>query len=378
VTIIDRYLLRQFIKAFVVCYVSLTGLYIVFDAFTNLEGFLRCSDEAGGLLNLLVSFYSFKALLFLERTAGLLTLVAAMFTVSWIQRHNEMTALMAAGISRVRVIKPVVLAAVAVALFSAANRELLMPRFRDELARSSKDLLGDVGRNLEPMYDNETNVLIRGKATYRADQRIEQPNFLLPREMQDYGSQLSAANAYYHRPNRQRPGGYLLDEVEEPDGLAELPSLRLGEQVVVLTPRDAPDWLKPNQCFVVSNVSFDQLTGGKAFRQFASTVQLIEGLRNPSLDFGADIRVAIHTRIVQPLMDITLLFLGLPLVVSRENRNVFLAIALCMGVTTFYLLLIIGCQHLGAIYLIDPALAVWLPLMISIPAAVGLAESMWQ
>ena len=34
--IIDRYLLRQFVKTFVICYVSLTGLYIVFDAFTML------------------------------------------------------------------------------------------------------------------------------------------------------------------------------------------------------------------------------------------------------------------------------------------------------------------------------------------------------
>ena len=41
-TIIDRYLLRQFLQTFLICYLSLTGLYIVFDAFTNLEDFLRC------------------------------------------------------------------------------------------------------------------------------------------------------------------------------------------------------------------------------------------------------------------------------------------------------------------------------------------------
>ena len=32
-------------------------------------------------------------------------MIAAMFTVTWIQRHNELTAPMAAGISRVWVIK---------------------------------------------------------------------------------------------------------------------------------------------------------------------------------------------------------------------------------------------------------------------------------
>ena len=45
--IIDRYLLRQFLGTFVVCYCSLTGLYIVFDAFTNLDGFLLRGREDG-------------------------------------------------------------------------------------------------------------------------------------------------------------------------------------------------------------------------------------------------------------------------------------------------------------------------------------------
>ena len=54
-------------------------------------------------------------------------------------------------------------------------------------------------------------------------------------------------------------------------------------------------------------------------------------MRNPSLDYGADVRVAIHGRIVKPLLDMTLLFLGLPLVVTRESRNVFIAMGLCMA-----------------------------------------------
>jgi lipopolysaccharide export system permease protein len=81
---------------------------------------------------------------------------------------------------------------------------------------------------------------------------------------------------------------------------------------------------------------------------------------------------------VQPLLDVTLLFLGLPLVVMRENRKVFLAIGLCMIVTVFFTLAVFGLRHLGDIYLIDPALAAWAPLMIFVPPAVWMAESLWQ
>ncbi len=375
--IIDRYLLRQFIKAFLICFVSLTGLYIVFDAFTNLEEFLRCSEDGGGLLALMGSFYTYQSIVFFDRTAGLLTLVAAMFTVSWIQRHNEMTALMSAGISRIRIVLPVIAVAIVIALLSTVNRELVIPRFRNELTRRPQDLIGDVGQDLRPQYDNRTDVLIRGKQTFGDQKRIERPNFLLPPELSRYGKQLVAENAFYRPPEGARPGGYLLDGVEKPEDLDTRPSLCLGNEPVVITPHDAADWLKPDQCFVVSDVNFEQLTGGRAFRQFSSTAQLISGLRNPSLDFGADVRVAIHSRIVQPFMDITLLLLGLPLVVSRENRNVFIAIAMCMGVTTLFMLVSIGFQHLGSIYLVDPALAAWAPLIVFVPPAAWLAESMW-
>ena len=48
--IIDRYLLRQFVQTFLICFLSLTGLYIVFDVFSNLDRFLRCGRKAGGVL----------------------------------------------------------------------------------------------------------------------------------------------------------------------------------------------------------------------------------------------------------------------------------------------------------------------------------------
>lgn len=376
--IIDRYLLRQFIQTFLICYLSLTGLYVVFDAFTNLESFMECADRAGGLARLMGRYYTFRAIFFFDRMAGILTLVSAMFTVTWIRRHNELTALMAAGISRVRVILPVICASMLIALFAAANRELVIPTFREELARTPNDLLGDVSRNLQPCYDNLTDILIRGRGTSANRQRLAEPNFLLPNTLDDYGKQLTAEEAFYHPAEAGRPGGYLLKGVKKPEGLHLRSSLKLDGKPVIITPRDAPDWLGKDECFVASNVSFEQLTGGNAWRQYASTAQLIDGLRNPSLDFGADVRVAIHSRILQPFADITLLFLGLPLVLTRDSRNVFIAIGLCVLVVAVFVLVALAFQYLGASYLLRPSLAAWAPLIIFVPLAVGMAESIWE
>ena len=370
--IIDRYLLRQFLQVFFICFCSLTGLYVVFDAFSNLDAFISQSEKQGNLLMLMGEYYAYRSLFFFDRTCGILALTSAMFTVTWIQRHNELTALSAAGVPNRRVILPVIIASIVVSLMAAASRELVIPRLRNELGRQPGDLLGDAGQELQPRYDNETDILIRGRYTFANEQRIHRPSFLLPPALNHWGKQIDAQEAYYQPPTAEHPGGYLLDRVIEPRNLATQSAIAWEDRTVIYTPQESK-WLKGNQCFVTSNVNFEQLTGGHNWRQFSSTPELIAGLRNRSLDFGADVRVAIHTRFVTPLLDCTLLFLGLPLILRRDNRNMFLAIGMCILVVSVFMLALIGSQHLGSIYLLDPALAAWLPLMIFVPIAASMS-----
>ncbi len=372
--IIDRYLLRQFISVFFICWCSLTGLYIVFDAFSNLDEFMHYAEKHGSLLGLMGSFYAYKSIYFFDRTSAILAMISAMFTVTWIQRHNELTALMAAGISRRRVVVPVIAAAICVSIASTANREILIPRLRTELARNPKDLMGEAAQELRPRYDNTTDILFRGQKTFANEQRIHEPSFLLPTSIDSESRQIAAADCYFQPANAQHAAGYLFRGVKQPLELLQEPSLKLGQRKIVITPPDGQGWLAANELFIVSEVSFEQLCGGQAWRQFSSTPDLVAGLHNPSLDFGADIRVAIHSRLVQPFLDVTLLFLGLPLVLSRENRNMFMAIGLCVLLVAVFMVLVMACQYLGSSYLLDPALASWLPLMIFVPTGVAMFD----
>jgi lipopolysaccharide export system permease protein len=372
--IIDRYLLRQFISVFFICWCSLTGLYIVFDAFSNLDEFMHYAEKHGSLLGLMGSFYAYRSIYFFDRTSAILAMISAMFTVTWIQRHNELTALMAAGISRRRVVFPVIVAAIFVSVASTANRELVIPKLRTELARNPKDLMGEAAQELRPRYDNTTDILFRGQKTFANEQRINEPSFLLPTKIDAESRQITASDCYFQPANAQHPAGYLFRNVKQPLELLQEPSLKLGNRKIVITPPDGKGWLAPTECFIVSEVSFEQLCGGQAWRQFSSTPDLVAGLHNPSLDFGADIRVAIHSRLVQPFLDVTLLFLGLPLVLTRENRNMFMAIGLCVLLVAGFMVLVMACQYLGSSYLLDPALASWLPLMIFVPTGVAMFD----
>jgi len=373
--IIDRYILRQFLHVFVICLLSLNGLYAVLDAFSHLDEFMKVAETEGGLARVMGEFYLYRSISMFERLAGVLSMVAAMFSVTWIQRHNEMTALLAAGVSRTRIVRPVIIACVVISLITAIGREVVIPPLREKLSRTSQDLTGKQARDLRPLSDNQTNILIRGSKAHPADRRIEKPSFMLPVELAQNGSQLSAPEAFYEPAADGHPSGYRFKGVTEPVGITTEPSLTHAGVAVVITPHDEPTWLAPGECFVVSDITFEQLTGGKQWKQFSSTRDLVAGLRNPSLDYGADVRVAIHARLLQPVFDITLLFLGLPLILSREGRNIFLSIGMCVGIVCVYASTVLACQYLGTVYIVSPSLAVWLPLLFYVPLAVAMYEN---
>lgn len=376
-SIIDRYITRYFFQTFLVCYFSFTCIFIVFDFFTNLDEFTRAAEAGGGLLRLMILYYGPHSLAFLDRILGLLVLTAAMFTTAWLQRQHEMTALLAAGISRARVSLPVLIGSLILIIFGVINREAILPRMLNLLARTNTDLLGEKGWAVQSRYDNETDILLRARAAYRKDYRLAEPNFFLPPALDQYGGQLQAENAYYLPATAEHPQGYLLDKMIRPKDLKDKPSLSVKGRPVILTPRDYP-WLKEDQCFVVSHIDFEQLTGGRVWREYSSTATLIRGLHNPGLDLGADVRVRIHARIVQPLRDLVLLFLGLPLVIRREQRNVFIALGIGLLIVAAYTAVILTCEYLGNIYLLSPAFAVWLPFFLFIPAAVAQLDWLWE
>ena len=47
---IDRYILRSYFKILLICFLSLTGLFVVIDAFGNLDELLKIADKQGSLV----------------------------------------------------------------------------------------------------------------------------------------------------------------------------------------------------------------------------------------------------------------------------------------------------------------------------------------
>lgn len=379
--LMDRHIAAMFVRTFAICFVSFAGLFVVIDAFQNLDSFLDFGRAQGGLLGAMAKYYYYRCLMMFEMTAPLLTLVSAMFTVANLQRWNEMTALMAAGMPKRRILAPILVSAAAIFLAIAAARELYLPVVRDEpgIGRNAQDLAGNMKRELTPLLDERTGVWFKGGGSLLASKTVLEPDFRLPAALAEYGEAIRGASAEYHGRSGPRPAGYLVRKVTFPTDFAQKPSLALPDiGPVILTPKDAPELLKEDELYLVTQVTFDQLTGGATWRKYGSIRELVAGLRNPSLRLGEDVELAVHSRIIQPLLDMTLLLLGFPLMVANNRRNIWTSMGQCMLTVAGFVLSQQIFQQLATQGVLSPPLAAWLPLMVFAPFAALVSEPLWE
>ena len=367
-TVFDRYMLWQFVRVYLMTFVCLFGMYIVADLMSNLNEFIAHGAANTGLMNSVRDYYVARIPWFFDIAGRIIGVLSAVITVGWLHRHHELTALMAAGVSRWRVAKPLIAIAAVVAMAGIANREYWLPRVRDNLCHTIREMTLEAGEQITPQYDNESDILIDGQRLILAKNRIQGANFRLPTEWAPLGRSIRAQTATFIGPMAGRPSGYLLNEVQSAADLSLLPSYVQGERIAIYTPHDAK-WLTTGQLFVASGLSIEQLKKGREWQQYSSTRQLIAGLNNSSLDFGANTRVLIHTRFLQPFLDMSLIMLGLPLALSATG-GMYSTTGKTVLTVTFFTAVVLGCQGAGIHGLLTPVLAAWAPLMVLAPVAV--------
>ncbi len=107
--LIDRQMVRGYFKSYFVCLASLLSLYVVVDLFTNLDDFTHHNKGLGASILRICTYYGYKVAQIFDRLCEAIVLLAAMFTVAWMQRNNEQVPLLSAGISTRRIVAPVLL-----------------------------------------------------------------------------------------------------------------------------------------------------------------------------------------------------------------------------------------------------------------------------
>src|SRR6516165_10325593 len=193
--ILDRQRYWAFLKAYVICFTSLVGLYIVIDAFSNFDEFTKRASGGRELFEVMSRYYLVHMSEFYDRLCGVISMMAAIFTVTWLQRNNELLAMLAAGISTQRVIRPVIISAILVSGLAVANQETIMPSLAEDLQKSHDD---DGSRKVlvSGRYDDNW-IYLHGNEADRTEQTVLLFNATFPVEIFGAIREIEAKQARY-------------------------------------------------------------------------------------------------------------------------------------------------------------------------------------
>jgi lipopolysaccharide export system permease protein len=368
--ILDRERYWAYLKAYVVCFTALVGLYVVIDAFSNFDEFTKRASGPSEIFKVMGRYYLVKMTEFYDRLCGVIGMMAAIFTVTWMQKNNELLAMLAAGISTQRVIRPVIVSTVIVSALAVANQEFLMPDLAEELMKRHDDD-GSAPVRVTSRYDLY-GILVTGETADRKTQTAEKFTVTFPAQLLGAQYVLEAKQATYIPDGdvrSPRRGGWLLRGVttdaatakERPDGTW---IERLENDKGFPPPFGERSELAGETYFVKTSLTFKDVTRRRQWYQYATTPDLIRGLSDPANDADKlDISVFLHSRLLRPLLGLSLLFLSLPQVLGGYGRNMFINLGLSLGTAALFYGVSFMMQFLAGHDVVPPELAAWGPLI---------------
>ncbi len=364
--LLDRLLVFNYVKAYLICLVSLLGLYIVVDLFTNMDDFAQQHSNLGGILGHIAKYYGVQVTVIFDRLCEVIVLLAAMFTVAWVQRNNELVPLLSAGVSAQRVVRPVLFSACLMLGLSVVNQELLIPRLGSAVMFGRDDPDGERDLFVNGSYE-PNGVLILGKLATRKDMTVREFACTIPADMGPGNiTPIQAAEARYipaTQDGKPRTGGWLLTGANPP----ELPG---WSRTDILEP------LMPGKYFLrTSEVDFDAATRDRKWFYRTSTWSLFKELNKTDSNRLASMAVLFHMRLTRPILGMILVFLGLSVILRDQNRNVFISAGLCLVLCAVFFAVGFGCKHLGEKEFLSPALAAWLPVLLFGPLSFALFDA---
>ena len=122
-TILFRYMTREYMKVFVMCFAGLMTVYLVVDFFEKVRRFLRFDAD---VMHILV-FFLLRTPAIAFQIAPLAVLMATLLTLGMLSRNHEITAMRSCGISLSRTALPFFVCASLIALVLFSLSAVIVP-----------------------------------------------------------------------------------------------------------------------------------------------------------------------------------------------------------------------------------------------------------
>lgn len=416
--ILDRYIARSFLIGYAISFLVLIGLRMLIDLFVNLDEFAINADRGWEtMVKNIVTYYGFNVTLYFRDISGVIIVVAAAFSLGKMVRCNELIAMIASGVSAKRIVTPILVLAILFTGLSIANQELLIPSISDRLSRRASEtnkrkayaiwFLTDtngslicsqlydaqtqtfhhpaiIKRRLVPAEESQAGALVSGQNRSSEASRIEVRDDKVASDI------TSAVQRPMLQASQSPDTGSLVSGVWEVTGriTADLATYNdaTGEWDLVNGLYVSTDSMAQPQP-VASYRAADLLPREIAIRRksgyntLLSSRQLAALARQQTkMKDTAQLLSQKHFRITDPIIQLTMLLVSLPVLICRDPRTMKSAVLVSFVLTAACNL----CLFLCKLFSTEPALFgrvmpefwAWLPVFIFLPIAFIELDSM--
>ncbi len=358
--IIDRYLLKHFLLPFFFCLVTFVLLYAVIDLFDKLNEMLENNVD----LLVLVPYYLNFIPIIVVQTSPIAVLVSIMYSLGTFNRHNEITAMRASGISLLRILSPLIVGGVLISVAVFVINDNIVPGSTMNISDIRQDKIEKAKIEKKRKKGEK---LIENIVFYGIDNKIiyARRYFVYKKVLE--GVIIHAQDKYHNVISKTtateaqwKDGRWLGKNVMffELDSVGRIKGEPLFSERKYLDIKETP-------------LAFEKMRYQTEFMSFAKLREYIERL---SFEGGATIRnlkVDLNQKVALPFANLIVVLVASPFALAHTKRGgVLVGIGISVALVFSYYAVMSISLALGKAGFIVPALAAWMPNVIF--AALGI------
>jgi len=361
--ILDRYVAKNFVIGYGIAFCVLIGLRIIIDLFVNLDEFTEHPDLSSlAVIKNILSYYVLHSTLYFRDFAGMITVVAAAFSLTKMVRSNELVAVMASGVSLKRVIAPIILLAMLVTGLLVVDQELIIPPLSDKLVRGQDALPGQESYDVCFIIDGNGSLICSQRFDVKTS-TLHYPTIIRRRKKAntltwEVIDRISAEKMVYD-PNTKV---WIFTNGRFTEKNSRKVAQSIASFTSDITPKDIPVRRKSRYLTLLSS------------RQLAALAA-----QRTKIKDRAQLYSQKHFRITEPIINLAMLMVCLPILVCRDPKSMKSAIVISFGVTTVCFVATFVCKMLATEVVFDkimPEFWAWLLVVIFLPTAFIELDSM--
>jgi lipopolysaccharide export system permease protein len=373
--ILDKYVIKNFMVGYLIAFFVLIGLRIIIDLFVNLDEFAEHSNL--GLLAVFTNiarYYGMHATLYFRDFAGMITVVAAAFSLGKMTRQNELTAILASGVSLKRVIAPILIMALLLTVLLVVDQEIVIPRLAEKLVLNRDVLPGQASYNIWFIGDKNGSLISSANFDV-ASATLKDPTIITRRRQSDsliwdVTGKISASSATYNQQTQSwdLKDGYFLAR-QEHSSARSLERARRGQTLQRIDSYKSD--IAPKDIPILRKEQYLSLLSSKQLADLAARSTQVKDL--------TQLYSQKHFRITDPVVNLIMLMVGLPILVCREPKAMKSAIMASFGITVAcFLVTFLAKMAATEVFFnrVIPELWAWLPIFIFLPTAFVELDSM--